>query len=35
MQEDTRDRNEEQGDWMPFRLPGGCWVEMPDTWYNN
>ena len=33
--EDTLDRVEEQADWMQLKLPGGWWVEMPDTWANR
>ncbi len=35
MQEDRRDRNEEQVAWMQIRLPDGLWVEMADTWSNR
>ncbi len=25
----------EQAEWMQCKLPGGLWVEMPDTWANR
>ncbi len=25
----------EQSEWMQWKLPGGLWVEMPDTWANR
>ena len=33
--EDTLDTVEEQAEWMQWKLPGGLWVEMPDTWANR
>jgi hypothetical protein len=33
--EDTLDTVEEQTEWMQLKLPGGLWVEMPDTWSNR
>jgi hypothetical protein len=33
--EDPLDTIEKQTEWMPLKLPGGLWVEMPDTWSNR
>ena len=35
LKEDTGDTTEKQIEWMWMTLPGGLWVEMPDTWANR
>ena len=33
--EDTAEPGEEQAETIQLKLPGGLWVEMPDTWANR
>ena len=35
MKEDRADTIAEQAKWLQLKLPGGLWVEMPDTWANR
>ena len=33
--EDSLCSADRQAEWMQLKLPGGLWVEMPDTWSNR